>query len=71
MTTQQYDQRLIDLETRIAFQEDSIQALSDEIYRQQKELDRLQQLCSIMLQRLQDVSAGGPGGPVDEKPPHY
>lgn len=70
-TTQQYDQRLIDLETRIAFQEDSIQALSDEIYRQQKELDRLQQLCSIMLQRLQDVSAGGPTGPVDEKPPHY
>lgn len=69
--TQQYDQRLIDLETRIAFQEDSIQALSDEIYRQQKELDRLQQLCSIMLQRLQDVSTGGPTGPVDEKPPHY
>ena len=71
MTTQQYDQRLIDLETRIAFQEDSIQALSDEIYRQQKELDRLQQLCNLMLQQLQDVSGGGPTGPVDEKPPHY
>lgn len=70
-TTQQYDQRLIDLETRIAFQEDSIQALSDEIYRQQKELDRLQQLCNLMLQQLQDVNAGGPTGPVDEKPPHY
>ncbi len=71
MTTQQYDQRLIDLETRIAFQEDSIQALSDEIYRQQKELDRLQQLCNLMLQQLQDVSGGGSNGPVDEKPPHY
>ncbi len=71
MTTQQYDQRLIDLETRIAFQEDSIQALSDEIYRQQKELDRLQQLCNLMLQQLQDANTGGPTGPVDEKPPHY
>ncbi len=71
MTTQQHDQRLTDLETRIAFQEDSIQALSDELYRQQKELDRLQQFCNLMLQRLQDASAAGPMGPVDEKPPHY
>lgn len=71
MTTQQTEQRLIDLETRIAFQEDTIQALSDEIYRQQKELERLQQLSSLMLQRLQDVYEGGSNGPVDEKPPHY
>lgn len=71
MTTSQYDQRLIDLETRIAFQEDSIQALSDELYRQQKALEHLQQLCNLMLQRLQELSAGGPSGPVDEKPPHY
>ena len=71
MTQQQTEQRLIDLETRLAFQEDTIQALSDEIYRQQKELDRLQQMCALMLQRLQDVSEGGPNDPVDEKPPHY
>ena len=62
------EQRLIDLETRIAFQEDSIQALSDELYRQQKEMDRLQQLCNLMLQQLQQ---GTSSEPIDEKPPHY
>ena len=71
MSTQQTEQRLIDLETRIAYQEDTIQALSDEIYRQNKEMDRLQQLCNLMLQRLQEMASAGPSGPVDEKPPHY
>ncbi len=72
MTTQQHtEQRLIDLETRIAYQDDTIQTLSDELYRQQQELERLQQLCNLMLQRLQDITMGASDGSVDEKPPHY
>lgn len=71
MTTSSQEQRLTDLETRIAFQEDSIQTLSDELYRQQKELERVQQLCNLMLQQLQDMPSSGAPGPVDEKPPHY
>lgn len=71
MTTASQEQRLTDLETRIAFQEDTIQTLSDELYRQQKELERLQQLCNLMLQQLQDLNSGDAPGPIDEKPPHY
>lgn len=71
MTHPSHDQRLTDLESRIAFQEDSIQALSDELWRQQKELERLQQLCTLMLQQMQESGGGNPGQPLDEKPPHY
>ncbi len=66
-----HDDRLTDLESRLAFQEHTIQELSDEIYRQQKQIVHLDQLCRLMLQKLQDVSATLPGKPVDEKPPHY
>jgi len=72
MTTQQStEQRLIDLETRIAFQEDAIQDLSDVLYRQQQQLDRLEQMCNLILQRLQDLPAGSGGNGGDERPPHY
>ena len=65
------DQRLIELETRIAFQEDTIQQLSDVIYRQQKQIDKLEQICKLLGERLQDMAAGDFINPVDEKPPHY
>lgn len=66
-----HEERLTELETRVAFQEHTIHELSDEIYRQQKQITHLEQLCKLMLQKLQDVSADLPGKPVDEKPPHY
>lgn len=66
-----HEERLTELETRVAFQEHTINELSDEIYRQQKQITHLEQLCKLMLQKLQDVSAELPGKPVDEKPPHY
>lgn len=72
MTIPQHtEQRLIDLETRVAFQEDAIQELSDVVYRQQQQLDRLEKINALMLQRLQDLPEGNPGSVVDEKPPHY
>lgn len=72
MTNQQStEQRLIDLETRIAFQEDAIQDLSDVLYRQQQQLDRLEQMCTLILQRMQDLPAAGGSNGGDERPPHY
>jgi len=67
------DQRLIELETRIAFQEDTIQQLSDVIYRQQKQIDKLEQICKLLGERLQEMATGDfiNPSPADEKPPHY
>lgn len=65
------EERLIELETRIAFQEQGIQELSDVIFRQQQQIDQLDQLCKLLLHKMQDVETASPGKPADEKPPHY
>ncbi|MEL0082540.1 MAG: SlyX family protein [Gammaproteobacteria bacterium] len=65
------EQRLIELESRLTFQDDGIQALGDLVYAQQQQLDRLQKSIDLLNQRFQEVSAGGTDKIVDEPPPHY
>ena len=64
------EERIIELETRLTFQDDLLQKLDDVIIRQQQEIDELKtQLISIN-QQLAEV--GGQVGPQnDEPPPHY
>lgn len=66
------DDRLIEIETRIAYQEDALRTLSDALARQQLDLDRLQRLCQSLQSRL---DAGGdtaaPATLEEERPPHY
>lgn len=65
------DARLAELEARFTLQEDLVEKLSREIFRQQREIDRLGARLADIEKRL----AVGPGeageAPVDEKPPHY
>ena len=72
-STQVTSQQIIELETKIAFMELSIEQLNDVIIKQQKMLDSLQakitQLDSKIEQESQYWSQNN--NPVDEKPPHY
>lgn len=64
------EERIIELETRLTFQDDLLQKLDDVIINQQKELDELKtQLKSINQQLLQVAGLITP----DEVglPPHY
>jgi len=65
------NEKLIDLETRMAFQDDTIQQLSDVIYRQQKQIEKLEKTVYLLVDKVQDLSHAMPGKVVDEKPPHY
>ena len=65
-------ERLDKIEERLAFQELSTQELSDEIYRQQQQIDKLTGLIERLNDKLQTLADEGPGGSdIDEKPPHY
>lgn len=65
------EQRITDLESRLAFQDDTIQALNDVLVVQQRELDRLQ-LQVAALARRQDEIGGQLDSAEDEAPPpHY
>lgn len=66
------EQRMADLESRLAFQDDTIQALNDELVAQQRVVDRLQAQLGLLARRQEDMQSRI--GDVDENeapPPHY
>ncbi|GGI91794.1 SlyX family protein [Halopseudomonas pertucinogena] len=64
--------RLDELETRLAFQDDTIEALNEAVSRQQLELEKLQRSLELLAQRQADLAASLPGGVEDDQPPpHY
>ena len=66
------EQRLIDIETKLAYQEDTVQQLNDVVFAQQKKIDQLELLCQHLLVRLKDLSEQQSGNfTFIEKPPHY
>ncbi|NOR81277.1 MAG: SlyX protein [Methyloprofundus sp.] len=70
------EQRIVTIETKLAYQEDTIAQLNDVICRQQNQIDALEQLTQQLLGRVRDLSesamqSGGEFSVADERPPHY
>jgi len=66
------EDRLVDLETKLAYQEDTIQALNHVVCEQQKQIDQLEATCELLIDRIRQLSvAADMDKVVDEKPPHY
>lgn len=66
------DIRFEKIETKIAFLEDSVQELSNTVYAQQQEIDRLRALCESLTGYVRDlVQSSGEGPAGNERPPHY
>lgn len=66
------DDRLIRIETQLAYQEDSIDELIKTTRSQEKRIAQLESTCRLLIQRLGEMAAGtDPLNPLDEKPPHY
>jgi SlyX protein len=67
------EERLIDLEIKIARQDDLVETLNTQVYRQQKKIDELETLCVALVNRMRDFSASASerNAITDEKPPHY
>jgi SlyX protein len=64
--------RIDDLEARLAQQDQSILELSDEIYRQQKQIAQLETKVRDLTDRLRAASAAEPAtDAANEAPPHY
>jgi SlyX protein len=64
--------RLIDLETRLAYQEATLQDLNEVIVSQQRRIAALEGLCRHLLERIARLGQDSfKGGPADEVPPHY
>jgi SlyX protein len=67
------EKRLVELESRLAFQDDMIESLNQAVIRQQQQIERLEILSKTLAERLHGLSesAGSDQGPEHEVPPHY
>ncbi len=64
------ESRLADLEIHQAFQDDTVQTLSDIIADQQQQIDKLKRQLELLDQRLQEQQSDLTEVPNDP-PPHY
>lgn len=66
------EERMIDLEVRLAHQDQALALLNDAVIRQQELLAKLERLCAALAERLAAVDAAqGDDRGRDEVPPHY
>lgn len=66
---------IVELQQKIAFQEQTIDTLNDVVSKQQKDLTRIDRALELLAQQmanLQQAADAGQGGPeANEPPPHY
>ncbi|MRI35336.1 hypothetical protein EOPP23_20465 [Endozoicomonas sp. OPT23] len=62
---------LIELQTQVAYQEDTVSQLNDVVTRQQQEIDLLRREMEQLKQQMISLSTAPEGGQDEAPPPHY
>ena len=66
------DERLIDIETKIAHQEHTVSELNDALANQQKQIANLELQVRTLAGQIRTIAEAAPGGAEDDAPPpHY
>ncbi|MDZ7803321.1 SlyX family protein [Thiohalophilus sp.] len=65
------EQRIEQLETRVAFQDETLNRLSEIIAEQRRELDQLQQEMAELKARFREIRLSAVNPQEQENPPHY
>ena len=66
------EERLVDIESKLAHQDQLMLELNDVVTLQQQKIMRLEELCNRLLDRVRSIGEALPdGAPQNERPPHY
>ena len=66
------DDVIMELQSKIAYQEDNLQEIGAVVVAMQKQIDSLELCCQALKDRMKEVASSlGGGSDYDEKPPHY
>ncbi|MCZ2406718.1 MAG: SlyX protein [Burkholderiales bacterium 68-12] len=70
-TVESLQQRLADLELKVADNDDLLDQMNLALYRQQQHIDRLTRELALLRQQMPEPGSGAPRSLRDEIPPHY
>jgi SlyX protein len=70
MGEKELSERIDALESRLAYQDRTIEQLNETITAQWKQIDALTRQVTALNERLQEAEADAPA-PANERPPHY
>jgi len=66
------DEKFIDIESKLAYQEQTIAELNEALSSQQMQISNLEHQVVALIDRVRSLSESAPaGGTDDEPPPHY
>ncbi len=66
------EERFIDLESRLAHQDQLLNELNDVVTEQQAKIMQLDELCKSLITKVRSMGDAMPASdPGDERPPHY
>ena len=63
--------QLVELQTQLAFQEDTLQALDRIVTAQQQQMDKLLRVNTRLEQQVSELSSWADEQREDERPPHF
>ncbi len=64
------EDRFIDIEIKLAHQEDLVETLNQTVYQQGRKIDQLEAMVAKLAEHVRTLQERGQG-PVNERPPHY
>ena len=65
------EERLVDIEIKLAHQEQLLEDLDNVVTEQQAKIMQLEGLCNRLIDRVQSFGESSVDAPQDERPPHY
>ena len=65
-----HEERFVDIEIKLAHQEDLVESLNGVVYQQSRRIDQLEAMVSQLAEHLRN-NAEARQSPVNEPPPHY
>ena len=69
-TAVEHEDRFVDIEIKLAHQEDLVDSLNQTVYQQARRIDQLEAMVQQLAEHLRTLREAGQN-PVNERPPHY
>ena len=65
----EHEARFVDIEIKLAHQEDLVESLNERVYEQQKQIDQLEAMVARLIEHMRTRDTNQ--APLNERPPHY